>query len=197
MPATAFPETVMTSQAVFRAVMGAFSRPGEIKPLRPATAAPTPLSATAAALALALLDHETPVWLDAPLSEHPRVADWIRTQVGARVTSDPQAAAFAFIADPSHAPPFNAFCVGTAEYPDRSTTLVLQVERFGTGERLSLSGPGIANARTFSSDPLPPDFAGWLAVNRALYPRGVDVILVSPAAVATLPRSVSAVPEQR
>ena|SRR5271166_2624266 len=196
MSATAFPETVMASQAVFRAVMDAFSRPGEIKSLCPASAAPTPLSGTAAALALALLDHETAVWLDPALSERPPVADWIRMQVGARVTTDPREAAFAFIADPSRAPPFDAFCSGTAEYPDRSTTLILQIERFGTGERLLLTGPGIANARAFASEPMPPDFAARLAANRALYPRGIDVILVSPAAVAALPRSVSAVPEQ-
>jgi alpha-D-ribose 1-methylphosphonate 5-triphosphate synthase subunit PhnH len=32
----------------------------------------------------------------------------------------------------------------------------------------------------------------WLAANRALFPRGVDVMLVSPDAVAALPRSVVA-----
>ena len=49
--APAFPEPVLASQAVFRAVMDAFARPGEVKPLPHAAAAPSPLSATAAALA--------------------------------------------------------------------------------------------------------------------------------------------------
>jgi alpha-D-ribose 1-methylphosphonate 5-triphosphate synthase subunit PhnH len=39
---------------------------------------------------------------------------------------------------------------------------------------------------------LPSDFQARIAVNRALFPRGVDVVLVSPAAVAALPRSVAA-----
>jgi alpha-D-ribose 1-methylphosphonate 5-triphosphate synthase subunit PhnH len=196
MPVATFPEPVLASQAVFRAVMDAFARPGAVKPLPPASGAPPPLSATAAAVALAMLDYETPVWLDAALSEQPEVADWIRMATGARMTSDPREAAFALIAKATLAPAFDAFSVGTAEYPDRSTTLVLQVDRFGTGERLSLSGPGVRHAQSFASEPLPPDFPARLAANHALFPRGVDVILVSPTAVAALPRSVSVALEE-
>ena len=66
MPAAAFPAPVLASQAAFRALMDAVARPGTVKPLPPAAAAPSPLSATAAAVALTMLDYETPVWLDAP-----------------------------------------------------------------------------------------------------------------------------------
>jgi len=191
MPATAFPAPVLASQAAFRALMEALARPGTVKPLPPAAAAPSPLSATAAAVALTMLDYETPVWLDAPLAQRPQVADWARLHTGARVTSDPREAAFAFIADPVHAPAFDGFSLGTPEYPDRSATLVLQVEDFGSGQRLLLAGPGIADVRSFSARPLPPDFQNRIAANRALFPRGVDMILVSPDAVAALPRSVA------
>ena len=153
---------------------------------------PEEASATAAADALTMLDYETPVWLDAPLARSPQVADWIRLHAGARVTSDPRQAAFAFIADPVHVPAFDGFSLGTPEYPDRSATLVLQVEGFGTGQRLLLAGPGIADVQSFSAQPLPPDFPNRIAANRALFPRGVDVILISPDAVAALPRSVAA-----
>jgi alpha-D-ribose 1-methylphosphonate 5-triphosphate synthase subunit PhnH len=190
MLASAFPEPVLASQAVFRAVMDAFARPGEIKALPHATAAPSPLSASAAALARALLDYETPLWLDAALADVPAVAEWIRFHAGARVTDDPRQAAFAIIADPAQAPPFDLFALGTPEYPDRSTTLVMQVGGFGQGQRWSLSGPGIAERASLSADPLPGDLGERLAANRALFPRGIDLILVSPDAVAALPRSV-------
>jgi alpha-D-ribose 1-methylphosphonate 5-triphosphate synthase subunit PhnH len=196
MAVAAFPEPVLASQAVFRAVMDAFARPGAVRPLPPAPGAPPPLSATAAAVALALLDYETPVWLDAALSSETEVADWIRMATGARVTNDPREAAFALIASPALTPAFDVFAVGSAEYPDRSTTLVLQVDRFGSGERLSLSGPGVKHTQGLASEPLPPDFPARLAANRALFPCGVDVILVSPTAVAALPRSVSVAPEK-
>ena len=180
MLAPAFPEPVLASQAVFRAVMDAFARPGEIKALPHAAMAPSPLSATAAALAWALLDYETPLWLDAPLADVPAVAEWIRFHAGARVTDDP-----------AQAPPFDQFALGTPEYPDRSTTLVLQVGCFGEGQRWSLSGPGIADRAGLAADALPDDLVERLAANRALFPRGVDLILVSPDAVAALPRSVT------
>jgi alpha-D-ribose 1-methylphosphonate 5-triphosphate synthase subunit PhnH len=191
MPATAFPAPVLANQAVFRALMDALARPGTVKPLVPAAGAPSPLTAAAAAVALALLDYETPVWLDAPLAQSPQLTDWIRLHAGAPVTSDPRQAAFAFISDAAHAPPFDGFSLGTPEYPDRSATLVLQVEGFGNGQRLLLSGPGIPDMRSFSAQPLPQDFQARLAANRALFPRGVDLILVSPDAVAALPRSVA------
>src|SRR5262249_26835551 len=157
-----------------------FARPGEIKSLPPLDGAPPPLSASAAAVAATLLDYETPVWLDAPLSQRSEVADWIRLQTGARVTADPASSSFAFLADPAHAPAFDVFSSGTAEYPDRSTTLVLQVETLATGTRLSLSGPGIAGTRTLAGAPLPPDFAERFGASRALFPRGIDLILVAP-----------------
>jgi alpha-D-ribose 1-methylphosphonate 5-triphosphate synthase subunit PhnH len=172
--------------------MDAFARPGEIKPLPGRPAAPAPLSATAAALACALLDYETPLWLDPVLARAPRVVEWIRFQTGAPMTVDPRQAAFAIIAEPAQAPPLDLFALGTAEYPDRSTTVVLQVQCFGSGERLALSGPGIAERTQLAADPLPLDFHDRLAANRALFPRGVDVVLVSPDAVAALPRSVTA-----
>ena len=192
MPAAAFPAPVLASQAVFRAVMDAFARPGEVKPLPGRPAAPAPLSATAAALACALLDYETPLWLDPALARASQVAEWIHFQTGAPMTVDPRQAAFAIIAEPAQAPPLDLFALGTAEYPDRSTTIVLQVQRFGSGEQLTLSGPGIAGRTQLAAEPLPPDFHGRLAANRALFPRGVDVVLVSPDAVAALPRAVVA-----
>jgi alpha-D-ribose 1-methylphosphonate 5-triphosphate synthase subunit PhnH len=193
MLAPAFSEPALASQAAFRAVMDAFARPGEIRPLSRAAAAPAPLSTTAAALALALLDYECPLWLDAALARAPDVVAWIRFHIGARVTSDSQGAAFAILAEPAQAPPFDQFSLGTAEYPDRSTTLLLQVERFGQGPCLSLTGPGIATRARLCAEPLPPDLADRLGTNRALFPRGVDMILVGPDAVAALPRSVIAV----
>jgi alpha-D-ribose 1-methylphosphonate 5-triphosphate synthase subunit PhnH len=195
MSAPAFPAPVLASQSVFRALMDAVAQPGLPRPLPFADAPPVPLSGTAAAVALSMVDHETPVWLDAALTQS-RVGAWIRLQTGAPLTADPAQAAFAFIADPRRSPGFNEFSLGTPEYPDRSTTLVLQVDEFGNGQQLLLRGPGIPGARSFSAQPLPEDFPARLVANRELFPRGVDLILVSKDAVAALPRSLSVVTER-
>jgi alpha-D-ribose 1-methylphosphonate 5-triphosphate synthase subunit PhnH len=187
--AARFAEPVLAAQATFRAVMNAMARPGTVRRLA-GIATPAPLSPTAAAIALTLLDYETPFWLDAPLAAAPDVARWIAFHTGARLTTDPAAAAFAFAADPAATPPFAHFAQGSGEYPDRSTTLVLQVERLAEGAGMVLRGPGIAGARRLVAAPLPNDFIAQLAENRAQFPRGVDILLAGADAAAGLPRSL-------
>jgi alpha-D-ribose 1-methylphosphonate 5-triphosphate synthase subunit PhnH len=67
---------------------------------------------------------------------------------------------------------------------------VLQVERLAEGDGFRLSGPGIEGSRMLSASPLPPDFADRMAENRALFPRGVDIVLTCGRLLAALPRSV-------
>ena len=189
MLAPAFDDPALASQAVFRTVMEAMARPGLPRPLVARLAPPAPLSPTAAAVALTLLDYETPFWLDQALATD-AVAPWLKFHTDAPLTENPAQAAFAFISDPAAMPDFGTFAQGSSEYPDRSTTLVVQVARLDEGETFVLSGPGIAGSRGFSAAPLPEDFRARLAANRALFPRGVDLILVSADAVAALPRSL-------
>jgi alpha-D-ribose 1-methylphosphonate 5-triphosphate synthase subunit PhnH len=187
--AAGFAEPVLAAQSTFRTVMDAMARPGAVRRLA-GIAARAPLSPAAAAIALTLLDYETPFWLDAPLAAAAQVARWISFHTGAPLTRDPAAAAFAFVADSAAAPPFATFAQGSAEYPDRSTTLVLQVARLAEGSGFVLRGPGIAGSRRLAASPLPADFLDQLAQNRARFPRGVDIVLAAADAVAALPRSI-------
>jgi len=187
--AAGFAEPVLAAQATFRAVMDAMARPGAVCRLG-GIDAPAPLSPVAAAIALTLVDYETPCWLDAPLAASPEVARFISFHTGARLTADLAEAAFAFVAAPAVMPPFAMFAQGSAEYPDRSTTLVLQVAHLAEGEGMMLRGPGIAGARRLAASPLPADFLARLADNRAQFPRGVDILLAANDGVAGLPRSL-------
>src|SRR5262249_48608259 len=141
--AAGFADPVFDAQSVFRAVMMAMARPGEVRAITPELTPPAPLMPVTAALALTLLDYETPVWLDASLMTAQEVAQWIKFHPGARVTPEADQAAFAIAGSPARMPPLNAFALGTLEYPDRSTTLVLQVDSLKGGNSLVLSGPGI------------------------------------------------------
>lgn len=183
-------DPAISAQATFRAVMSAMARPGTVWPLAVVTSAPQPLSPGAAAFALAMLDHETPVWLDAGLSAAPAVADWLRFQTGAPIVVEPVRAAFALVGDTASLPALEAFDPGSQEYPDRSTTIVLQVESLERGPALTLTGPGIRDRNEFRASPMPGDMAQRLATNRGLFPRGVDFVLVTEDAVAALPRSL-------
>ena len=190
MLAPAFADPVRASQAVFRAVMDAMARPGTIVAIGGLAQAPHPLDLAAAAIALTLTDYETPVWLDPVLAQSPEIAAWLRFHTGAPLTDDPRPAAFGFIADPSRMLQFEAFSQGSMEYPDRAATLVLQIERLSDDGGLCLSGPGVRGSRALAAAPLPADFAARMRANRALFPRGVDIILASATKLAALPRSV-------
>src|SRR5712675_1531733 len=185
MLAPAFTDPVRGSQAVFRSVMDAMARPGTIVAAGDLAQAPQPLGLVAAAVALTLIDYETPVWLDPALAQSPEVAAWLRFHTGAPLTDDPP-----------RMPPFEAFSQGSMEYPDRATTLVLQVERLSDNGGFWLSGSGIRGSRALSASPLPADFAARMRANRALFPRGLDIIVASATMVAALPRSVHVATEQ-
>ncbi len=195
-PGPGFGDPVFGAQAAFRAVMWALARPGRPEPLPVDLVPPPPLSAEAAAVVLALCDHETPLWLDPALAAAPEVAAFLRFHTGAPLVAEPAAARFAVISSPLDMLAFSSFAAGSPDYPDASATLVLQLAGFTpdapAARALRLEGPGVEGALDFAAGPLPADIAVRLAANRALFPRGVDLILTAPGAVAGLPRSVVA-----
>ena len=195
MPQANFPNSVLYAQSTFRAILDATARPGSVQPITGLVEAPQPLSSGAAAVALTLCDHDTPVWIDTGLLASAPVSEWLRFYCGCPIVPNPRDAAFAFASDPQALPPFDAFNLGTADYPDRSTTIVLQVQSFETGPRLELTGPGIRERIPFRADPLPADIAARHLFNRGLFPRGVDLMLVTNNTVAALPRSVNVAEE--
>lgn len=192
--AAGFADPVHDAQRTFRALMAALAEPARPVPLVAPLAPPAPLTAELAAVALALADYETPLWLDAPLAAAPQVGAFLRFHTGAPVVDDPAAARFALIGDPEALPDFSRFAQGEPDYPDRSATLVLAVQRFSDGP-LTVFGPGIAGRRGFGAAPLPGDFAARLQANGTLHPLGVDLILCAPGAVAGLPRTTRILPE--
>jgi alpha-D-ribose 1-methylphosphonate 5-triphosphate synthase subunit PhnH len=190
MLAPGFSDPVLASQAVFRTVMEGMARPGTIAAIDIALTPPAPLGIAAAALVLTLLDFETPFWLDPMLAAAPEVDGWLKFHTGAPRAADSASAAFALVAKPVATPGFDAFELGSIEYPDRATTLVLEVETLDDGDAFDLSGPGIKESRSLAAAPLPADFADRMAANRALFPRGVDIVLTCGRRLAALPRSV-------
>lgn len=184
-----FASPVFDAQAIFRAVMDAMARPGTVQPAMSETQPPLPLSATAAAVALTLCDNDTPLWLDPALKQAQAVAGWLGFHTGAPLADTPADAHFALVAEPAALIALENFAQGTQEYPDRSTTLILQVASLSTGEGLMLEGPGIDGSTSFAPTPLPRHFVEQWKQNRARFPRGVDLVLAAPEGIACLPRT--------
>ncbi len=184
-----FADPVLESQSTFRTLMDAMAHPGRIFACHGLDHAPLPLAPVTAAVVLTLTDPDTPVWLDPPLAKSDAVRAWLAFHSGASLVEARESASFALIADPLAMPALDSFALGSEAYPDRSATLILQVERFDDLGRL-LSGPGLATPQRFGAAPLPAGFWDQLRSNRALFPRGVDLVLAGPASLAALPRSL-------
>jgi len=188
MIAPGFSEPVFQSQAAFRALLAALSEPGTLQRVAAGLTPPEGLTAATATALLTLADYETPVWLPATLRNGPAGA-WLRFHCGAALVDDPAAAAFAVLDGAAGEPKLSAFNLGTDQFPDRSTTVIVQVSALEGGAALTLAGPGIPGTRSIAPQGLRPGFADELHENGALYPLGVDVVLAQGDGMLGLPRS--------
>ncbi|QHQ35680.1 phosphonate C-P lyase system protein PhnH [Algicella marina] len=162
----------------FRAVMNAMARPGVISELAGAVP-PAPLSVAAGVVLLTLCDPETPVYL-APSRNNEAVRSWITFHTGAPFSSV-ETAMFAV----GHWTELKSrgFTVGTPAYPDRSATLIVELERL-MPEGATLRGPGIRDTTALSL----PEVEAFQS-NARLFPLGLDHLFTCGNRLAGLPRT--------
>ena len=184
-----FADKVLSAQSTFRSVMDAMARPGSVQRIQPTAGAADIMMRGTAALALTLFDHDTPIWLDPLMSATPDVAKWLKFHTSAPVVAEPSIASFALVGDPQNLPALDRFAFGSNEYPDRSTTLILQVDSLTDGPVVELRGPGIDGSAALRASIRPRDLFERLAINAALFPRGIDVVLVHDDSIVALPRT--------
>lgn len=179
-----FSEAPADAARAFRAALEAMARPGRIETLAGATP-PAPLSVAAGTLLLTLADAETPVYL-APSHDTPALRDWLTFHTGAPLT-EPGEAAFA-AGTWATLQPLDAFRIGVSEYPDRSATLIVEMESLEqTGARLT--GPGIKEEAALGL----PDIAAFQR-NALLFPLGLDFYFTAGDRLAALPRTTKVSP---
>ncbi|MCV0395177.1 MAG: phosphonate C-P lyase system protein PhnH [Rhizobiaceae bacterium] len=184
-----FARPVFEAQHVFRTVMEAMARPGSVHPVATSARPPEPMTPTVGAVALTLVDHDTPLWLDTALAASEAVREWLAFHAGAPLARTPAEAHFALVSGPAELIALENFAQGSQNYPDRSATIILTVEGFRDGQALLLKGPGIETETVIAPHPMPRHFVEQWKQNRARFPRGVDLILAGPDAVACLPRT--------
>lgn len=173
-----FADAPVDAALAFRAALEAMARPGTVHGVAGASA-PAPLSTAAAVLALTLCDPETPVWLGASLNTE-AIQGWFRFHTGAPLVGRADAM-FAF-GRWDEMLPLTDFRIGNPEYPDRSATLIVEVEEFGSAH--GLTGPGIQDRAALTV----PDPAAF-HLNAALFPLGLDFYLCAGSQLAALPRT--------
>lgn len=182
------PDPVFDSQRIFRAVLDAVSHPGRLVTIEPAPPAAPPLHPATLAICLSLLDFETPLWLD-EAGRSPETVDHLRFHCGCPIAEEPERARFAVVVDASRMPDLDRFDAGTAEYPDRSATVIVQARTLAAGGGTRLRGPGIPTEARLEAEGLPARFWAQARDNHARFPRGVDLLLTAGFALAALPRT--------
>lgn len=182
-----FADPVLDAQACFRKVLDALSRPGVIQALD-VPSAPEPLNLAAAGLALTLMDFDTPIFLSASVQTNP-IISWLRFHCSAPITTVPREASFAILQQGDTWPALDEFHPGDAKYPDRSTSLILQLATLTAGPSVTLQGPGIETTEQIQPEGLPATFWTERADNVADFQLGVDCYLTAGSQVIGLPRT--------
>jgi len=167
-----------TQQRVFRELVEAFSRPGEVRDLTDVIGGATALRAVLATL----MDGE--VTLADP---HGQIAatDWPLLR---SVPASPEKSRYV-VADGCRPPDFQPM-LGTLVAPELGATVLLTVDGVGKGAlSLALSGPGIDGRRTLCLAGLHPDWLAKRADWTCSFPLGVDLLLCDAHRLAALPRT--------
>ncbi|MEA3088190.1 MAG: alpha-D-ribose 1-methylphosphonate 5-triphosphate synthase subunit PhnH [Paraburkholderia sp.] len=184
-------DPVHDTQAVFRTLLDALSRPGTVGVVEHGLPEVRATQAELAAFAalLTLCDYATPVWLAQPDTA---LSTALRFHTGAPLVDEPEQAAFAYIHDASAMPALESFALGAAESPEQSVTLLIRVEALTGGAPVVLSGPGIQHTQTIAPVGLPEHFWRERAALAPLFPCGVDCYLVCGNTLIGLPRTTQA-----
>lgn len=187
-----FGDPVRDTQGVFRRILSAMSTPGSIAELGIPGEPPSGLPAGAAAVLMTLADVDTAVWLPEPDRNYWH--RWLAFHTGAPLAASVDTAVFAVIDAAGDGLLPSDFNAGDDRYPDRSTTVIALCESLESGPAVEISGPGIDGSRIIFPNRPANRFWRAMAENHALYPRGVDVVLVAGQRILALPRSLSIKP---
>ena len=193
---TGFHDISLGSQSAFRSALEALSYPGRAVPLAVTFEAPTATHASSSGLLLALLEPGSKLWLS-PSLINTDAATWIVFHTDCKITPHQHEADFAWIKNWNELPKLENFALGTDEYPDHSTTCVIDIAASSLPTpktpTLTLVGPGIAHTSTIGQlSATAAQLAGFVsqwAQNHASFPRGVDVFFATSTGLIGLPRT--------
>lgn len=165
-------------QRVFRELLEAFSRPGDIRDLSPLVDGAIAQRAVLATL----MDGEMTL-----ADPHGQIidTDWPLLQA----TPDTSESARHVAVDGRRAPDFQP-TLGSLESPECGATVLIEIEHLGDGDlSLELAGPGISGRRALYLTGLHPDWltrrADWVSG----FPLGVDLLLSDAQRIVALPRT--------
>jgi alpha-D-ribose 1-methylphosphonate 5-triphosphate synthase subunit PhnH len=163
-------------------------RPGTIVELDAGHQASDGLCDATVAVALALFEQDTRVWLSAT-ADCKAVRKYLRYHTACALITEPTLSDFAIIMRLGELSSFGEFFCGTRQYPERATKLIVQVEGLEADGPWGLKGPGIQSGQRLGAKGLGEAFLSQWERNTRLFPRGIDVFLACGRRLCVLPRT--------
>jgi len=193
---TGFHDISLGSQNAFRSALEALSYPGRKVPFKVTFEAPKAAHASSSGLLLALLEPGSRLWLS-PSLINSDAETWLVFHTDCKITPHRHEADFAWIKNWGELPALESFALGTDEYPDHSTTCVIDIAApsllTDSTPTLTLVGPGIAHTTTIdqlsATAAQLASFVNQWAQNHASFPRGVDIFFATDTGLIGLPRT--------
>jgi alpha-D-ribose 1-methylphosphonate 5-triphosphate synthase subunit PhnH len=182
-----FADAPVDSQVVFRTLLDALAHPGRVYELDVQCGVPAGLSPAMTAALLTLVDIDAPLWL--PSGTGADAGRFLRFHCSSHIMQEPRLASFVAVPGGYGMPALVDCSQGDPAYPDRSATLIIEVESLESGAPLRLTGPGIEDEQTLRIQGLPGDFLEQWQANTLRFPLGVDVIFTAGRRVCGLPRT--------
>ncbi|MEM6160994.1 phosphonate C-P lyase system protein PhnH [Erwinia sp. P6884] len=183
-----FTHPVADVQRAFRRILKAMSEPG-VQVSLPSLPGWGRASPAATAVLMALVDRETPVYIDDALKDEALLAN-LRFHTGAPVTGA-EAASFALLHAGS-AQDIASFIPEDEGASGKSTTVIIEVAALSGGLTLRLSGSGLLERRAIAPQ-LPESVLRYLRARPHRYPQGIDLIFTCGENMMALPRTTDVV----
>lgn len=184
-----FSDPVYDAQRVFQLLQEAMAAPGVPVELDPVPVV-VPLNAASMAICLAMLDAETPLWLDRN-ARLERLQQHLDYHCECPLVDDPAAARYALVSTPEHIPPLST-CGGIDNDGEEDTMLIVQVPTLSGIEQSAVAANNTGASRPLTIGGLPDDF--WQQPGFQSGERQVDLIFTHSNRLIALPRSTRVVP---
>lgn len=181
-----FDDRVPASQHTFRVILDAMEHPGQLFTIRENPYAPDVFNSATAAACLTLLDSEKALWTDIDW-ESPAIS-WLQFGCGSCIVTEPSMANFSIITKPATMPSLNYFRIDRYEYPEKATTMVVQVNDI-------LPAPDNNFSTIIRDKTVRLEFKGvtesfwyqWQQLSQ-LYPSGIDIFFTCDDVLTALPK---------
>lgn len=178
---------VMDAQQIFRQLLNGMSQPGSIAAIDYTVQHPMGLNPATYAVALSMLDQDTPLKLAASVN-NAAARDSLHFHNSVPLVDSVSAADFV-ICNEVDRPDLETLNIGSDAWPDQSCTLIVQCQSFYNGITYRATGPGIQSSTKIRCSAFNDTLPHQREKLAHRFPLGIDLILTCGKEFFCIPRT--------